>query len=105
MTQNVKLLNINTVGPVLAVVQSEAQDAITVLNPAQLATDAEGNIVVFDYLEGVSDADETVVFMKYNIVSMSTPAASLAEVYVKALESINDTSPKVFMPEEKKIII
>lgn len=105
MTQNVKLLNINTVGPVLAVVQSESQDAITVTNPAQLATDANGDIVVLDYLDGISNADDAVVFMKYNIVSMSTPSASLAEVYVNALESINDTSPKVFMPEEKKIIV
>lgn len=106
MSHNVKLLNINNVGTVLAVIQSESQDAITVKNAAQLATDEDGNIVVVDYLESISNPEEDVIFMKYNIISMSTPSKSLSDVYVQAIEQLNaPAAPKVFMPEEKKIIV
>lgn len=104
MTTNVKLLNINSIGPVLAVLQSETSDSIFVTNPAQLGTDEEGNVIIADYLESIADADEITIFMKYNVISVSTPAPSLASAYISAVDSITEKDAGLILPSTKIVV-
>ena len=101
MTTNVKLLNINSIGPVLAVLQSETSDSILVKNPAQLGTDESGNVIIADYLDTICDADEITIFMKYNVISVSTPASSLASAYIDAVESLSEKDAGLILPSTK----
>lgn len=101
---NVKLLNINGFGPVLAVMQAHNEEQIIVTNPAVLGTDpATGDLQINDYLGGISELDAEVIFMKYNIISISTPEEGLAQAYVAALTAEADTKPKIFVPDNKII--
>lgn len=105
MTMNVKLLNINGMGPVLAVMQAHNEEQVIVSNPAILGTDPEtGDLAINDYLGGISDLDKEVAFMKYNIISISTPEAGLAAAYVGALEAAIETKPEIFVPDNKIVV-
>ncbi len=102
MTQNVKLLNINSVGPVLAVLQTDSAEAVVVNYPCQLGTDENGEIILRDYLEFIS-TEKDVIFYKYNIVSVSDANPALAGAYIDALKQLEDDKPKVFVPDNKII--
>lgn len=102
MTQNVKLLNINSVGPVLAVLQQDSAEAIVVNYPCQLGTDEKGEIILRDYLEFIS-TEKDVIFYKYNIVSVSDANPALASAYVDALKQLEEDKPKLFVPDNKII--
>lgn len=105
MSKNVKLLNINGMGPVLAVMQAHNEDQIIVTSPAVLGTDPEtGDLAINDYLGGISDLDAEVVFMKFNIISISTPEAGLVAAYVGALEAAEEEKSKIFVPDNKIVI-
>ncbi|EMR6008326.1 hypothetical protein WJW27_005157 [Escherichia coli] len=102
MTMTVKLLNINNIGPVLAVLQTDSAEAVVVNYPAQLGTDENGEIILRDYLEFVS-MEKNVIFYKSNIISVSDANPALVDAYVDAIKAIEDT-PKVFVPENKIIV-
>lgn len=102
MTKNVKLLNINSVGPVLAVLQTDSAEAVVVDYPCQLGTDEQGEIILRDYLEFVS-TEKGVIFYKYNIVSVSDANPALVAAYVEALKAIEEDKPKLFVPDNKII--
>lgn len=103
MTANVKLLNINGMGPVLAVMQAHNEEQIIVTTPAVLGTDPEtGDLQINDYLGGITDLDAEVVFMKFQVISISTPEASLADAYVNALQAAEKS--KIFVPDNKIVI-
>ena len=102
MTMTVKLLNINSIGPVLAVLQNDAPEAVVVNYQAQLGTDEKGEIILRDYLEFVS-SEKGVIFYKSNIISISDANPALVDAYVEAIKAIEDT-PKVFVPENKIIL-
>jgi|AGFS01.1.fsa_nt_gi hypothetical protein len=105
MTTNVKLLNINGMGPVLAVMQAHNDEQIIVTNPAILGTDPETHdLAINDYLGGISDLDSEVVFMKYNIISISTPEAGLAQAYIAALEAAAEPKSQIFVPDNKIVV-
>ena len=105
MSKNVKLLNINGMGPVLAVMQAHNEEQIIVTSPAVLGTDPEtGDLAIKDYLGGISDLDAEVVFMKFNIISISTPEAGLAAAYVAALDAAEEEKSKIFVPDNKIVI-
>lgn len=105
MTANVKLLNINGMGPVLAVMQAHNDEQLIVTSPAVLGTDPEtGDLAINDYLGGISDLDKEVVFMKYNVISISTPEAGLAAAYIGALEAAEAEKSKIFVPDNKIVI-
>lgn len=102
---NVKLLNINGMGPVLAVMQAHNDEQIIVTNPAVLGSDpATGDIEIKDYLGGISDLDKEVIFMKYNIISISTPEIMLANAYVSALEAHAKPKSEIFIPDNKIVL-
>lgn len=102
MAQNVKLFNINSVGPVLAVLQTDSAEAVVVNYPCQLGTDENGEIILRDYLEFIS-TEKDVIFYKYNIVSVSDANPALAEAYIDALKQLEDNKPKLFVPDNKII--
>lgn len=105
MTMNVKLLNINGMGPVLAVMQAHNEEQIIVTNPAVLGTDPEtGDLAINDYLGGISDLDAEVIFMKYNVISISTPEAGLVAAYVGALEAAAEPKSEIFVPDNKIVL-
>ena len=105
MTMNVKLLNINGMGPVLAVMQAHNDEQLIVTNPAVLGTDPEtGDLAINDYLGGISDLDKEVIFMKYNVISISTPEAGLAAAYVDALKASAEPKSEIFVPDNKIVI-
>jgi len=105
MTMNVKLLNINGMGPVLAVMQAHNEEQIIVTNPAILGTDPKsGDIQINDYLGGITDLEQEVVFMKYNIISISTPEAGLASAYTAALDEMAKPKSEIFVPDNKIVI-
>ena len=92
-------------GPVLAVMQAHNEEQIIVTSPAVLGTDPEtGDIAIKDYLGGISDLDAEVVFMKFNIISISTPEAGLAAAYVSALAAAEEEKSKIFVPDNKIVI-
>ena len=101
----VKLLNIVNQGPVLAILQGETNDSLIVAEPAQLGTDKNGDIQIVSYLGGVSAEGTAVTFMKYNVISVSDPEATLGAAYIQAVEALTQKSVGVFMPPEKKIIL
>lgn len=100
MAALVRLINIANLGPVLAVIQGESPDRMVVTNPIQLGTDAEGEIILCDYLEFISQTDKPVEFFKSNIVSISEANPALVEVYVETIKSIEDekSAPKLIVP-------
>lgn len=100
MTKNVKLFHVNSVGPVLAVIQQETAEAIVVNDPLQLGTDEKGELIMMDYLDMITE-HKGVVFYKNNIISVSTPVQQLTQLYVDATKE-QDT-PKVFVPDNKII--
>lgn len=105
MTTNVKLLNINGMGPILAIMQAHSDDQIIVTNPAVLGTDPEtGDLEINDYLGGISNLDKEVVFMKFCVISISEPEAGLAAAYVGALQAQEDAKSKIFVPDNKIVI-
>lgn len=101
---NVKLLFLNGIGPIIATIQQDVSDAIVVRNPCQFGLDEENELTIRDYLEGISNPEEDVIFMKYNIISVTTPTDEIASAYVSALKALEDNSPKVFVPENKIIL-
>lgn len=101
---NVKLIFLNGIGPVIATIQSDVSDAIVVRNPCQFGLDETGEFAIRDYLEGISDPEQDVIFMKYNIVSVTVPVESIATAYVGAIEALKDNSPKLFVPDNKIIV-
>lgn len=101
---NVKLIFLNGIGPIIATIQSDVTDAIVVRNPCQFGLDEQNELTIRDYLEGISNPEEDVIFMKYNIVSVTTPVAEIAAAYVSALEALEDNSPKLFVPDQKIIL-
>lgn len=104
-TSLVKMIYVASIGPLIVTMQEETTDALVVKNPCQFGLDEGGNLVVRDYLEGISNPEKPVTFMKYNIVSVSEPESIISDVYVKALEELqNPNKPQIFMPPEKKII-
>lgn len=102
--KNVKLILINGIGPIIATIQSDTSDAIVVKNPCQFGIDEQGEFVIRDYLEGISNPEKDVIFMKYNIVSVTIPVDEIASAYVSAIESLNDNTPKLFVPDNKIIV-
>lgn len=104
---NVKLIFVSGIGPIIGTTQGETTDAIVLSNPCQFGLDETGELVIRDYLEGITDATKPVVFLKYNIVSINEPAAEISNAYVSAIEALlaESNAPTVFMPAEKKIII
>ncbi|QOI71132.1 hypothetical protein pEaSNUABM50_00191 [Erwinia phage pEa_SNUABM_50] len=101
---SVKLIFINGVGPLIGTVQSEATDAIVMRNPCQFGLDEDGNFIIRDYLEGITNPNEPVIFMKYAIVSMNVPEESIALAYVEAIDALEAQKSKVFVPDNKIII-
>lgn len=101
----VKLLYIANQGPVIAILQGETQDSLIVAQPAQLGTDENGDIQIVSYLGGIIADDSPVTFMKYNVISVCEPDATLGAEYIKAVEALTQSSVGVIMPPEKKIII
>lgn len=105
MTINVKLLNINGMGPVLAVMKAHNEEQIIVTSPAILGSDPEtGDLAINDYLGVISDLDAEVIFMKYNIISISTPEKGLAAAYVDALTAASEPKTEIFVPDQKIIL-
>ena len=106
MSSNVKLIFINGIGPIIGTIQDDVTDAIVVRNPCQFGLDEEGQMIIRDYLEGIIDPEENTIFMKYNIVSVNDPAASIAAAYISAIESLEaeKTAPKLIVPDNKIII-
>lgn len=105
MNTNVKLLNINGMGPVLAVMQGHNEEQLMVTNPAVLGTDPDtGDLAINDYLGGISDLDKEVVFMKFCVISISTPEEGLANAYVAALKAAEEAKSKIFVPDNKIVI-
>lgn len=100
---NVKLLFINGIGPIIATIQNDVTDAIVVRNPCQFGLDEQNELAIRDYLEGISNPEKDVIFMKYNIVSVTTPVSEIANAYISALEALQDNSPKLIVPENKII--
>ncbi len=101
---NVKLIYVAGVGPIIATIQNDTNDAVVVSNPCQFGLDEEGQMVIRDYLEGIVEPDQTVIFFKYNIVSVSTPSADIAAVYVGAIEELKASKPGIFVPDNKIIV-
>lgn len=101
----VKLLNITGSNPVLAILQGETNDSLICMHPAQLGTDAEGNIQIVSYMGGLIEDDTPVTFMKYNVVSVASPEAGLGASYIEAVEALTEKAVGVIMPPEKKIIL
>lgn len=101
---NVKLFFLNGIGPIIATIQSDVTDAIVVRNPCQFGLDETGELTIRDYLEGISNPEKDVIFMKYNIVSVTTPVDDITAAYVSALEALVDNTPKVFVPDNKIIL-
>lgn len=104
MSSNVKLIYVNNVGPLLGVIQEDVTDAIVVKNPCQFGLDESGEFVIRDYLEGISNPTENVIFMKYGVVSVSVPDASIAKAYVEAIEALEQDKPAIFVPSNKIIV-
>ncbi|EON7637256.1 hypothetical protein FOI42_RS04120 [Escherichia coli] len=102
MTITVKLLNINNVGPVLAVLQTDAPEAVVVNYPAQLGTDEKGEIILRDYLEFIS-SEKGVIFFKSNIISISDANPALVDAYVEAIKTLED-KPALIVPDNKIIL-
>ena len=102
MTMTVKLLNINSVGPVLAILQNDAPEAVVVNYPAQLGTDEQGEIFLRDYLEFIS-SEKGVIFYKSNIISISDANPALVEAYVEAIKAIEE-KPALIVPDNKIIL-
>lgn len=105
MSNSVRLLNIAGMGPIIAVIQSEAIDRFMVTNPIQLGTDSSGEIVLCDYLELISVAEKPVEFFKSNIISISEANPALVSAYVETLEAIEkeNAAPKLIVPSQKII--
>ena len=103
---NVKLIFINGIGPIIGTIQDDVTDAIVVRNPCQFGLDENGQMVIRDYLEGITNPDENAIFMKYNIVSVTVPVAEIADAYVSAIEAIEaqKNGPKIIVPEQKIIV-
>ena len=102
MTMTVKLLNINSVSPVLAILQNDAPEAVVVNYPAQLGTDEQGEIILRDYLEFIS-SEKGVIFYKSNIISISDANPALVEAYVEAIKAIEE-KPALIVPDNKIIL-
>lgn len=100
----VKLINVAGHGPMLAIIQADAPEAIVVTSPCQLGLDEEGGLVIRDYLEGVSDFEKQVIFMKSNIVSVSDPVQSLADAYLEAIANLETDEPQIIVPSQKIIL-
>lgn len=101
----VKLINVASIGPVLAVLQMDSADAISVSNPCQLGSDENGDLIIRDYLDGISDNSEHTVFMKSNIISVSEPVKSLADVYLEAIaEFESETTSQILVPSQKIVL-
>lgn len=96
----VKVYMINGVGPIIGTAQMDTMDHLVLSNVAQFATDENGDVTIIGYLEALA-TDDNVCFMKYNIVSISTPNDVILGAYLGAFE---DETPKVFVPENKIII-
>lgn len=103
---NVKLIFVNGIGPLIATIQEDVQDAIVVRNPCQFGLDEQGELTIRDYLEGITNPEENAIFMKYNIVSVTVPAAEILEVYVSAIEAIEaaKNEPQIIVPSQKIIV-
>ena len=106
MASNVKLIFVNGIGPIIGTIQNEVSDAIVLSNPCQFGYDETGEMIIRDYLEGITNPEEDAIFMKSNIVSVTVPAADIAAAYVSAIESLEDGSndPKLILPDNKIII-
>lgn len=106
MSSNVKLIFINGIGPIIGTIQNDTTDAIVVKNPCQFGLDEENQMIIRDYLEGIIEPEETTIFMKYNIVSVNEPAASITAAYISAIEALESdkSSPKLIVPNNKIII-
>ena len=104
MSSNVKLIYVVGVGPVIGTLQNETGDAIVMKDPVQFGTDENGDFVIRDYLEAVSNPEEPTTFMKYNIVSVSTPAEHITKTYVDTLKALEEQKPQIFVPEKKIIV-
>ncbi|SOK59002.1 hypothetical protein [Yersinia phage fHe-Yen9-03] len=106
MSSNVKLIFINGIGPLIGTIQDDVSDAIVVRNPCQFGLDDNGEFVIRDYLEGITNPNENVIFMKYNIVSVNVPDASIAAAYVEAIEALEASEEKsrLIVPDNKIII-
>lgn len=100
---NVKLIFINDIGPLIGTVQSETTDAIVMKNPCQFGLDEDGNFIIRDYLEGITNPSESVIFMKYSVISINVPEESISLAYVEAIEAIESPKSKIFVPEKKII--
>ncbi|EBS4516793.1 hypothetical protein DQT32_05195 [Salmonella enterica subsp. enterica serovar Braenderup] len=103
---NVKLIFVNGIGPLIATIQEDVQDAIVVRNPCQFGLDEQGELTIRDYLEGITNPEENAIFMKYNIVSVTVPADEILEVYVSAIEAIEaaKNEPQIIVPSQKIIV-
>lgn len=102
MTKNVKLFHVNSVGPVLAIIQQETAEAVVVNDPLQLGTDENGELMMMDYLDMITE-HKSVVFYKNNIISVSTPVPQLAKLYIEAVKGEDDSAPKLIVPDNKII--
>lgn len=100
--QIVKIIFVNGVGPLIGTIQDDVADAIIVKNPCQFGLDEQDELVIRDYLEGITNPEQNVVFMKYNIVSVSIPADGIRDAYISAIEELNKT--KIIVPDQKIII-
>jgi hypothetical protein len=107
VSSNVKIIFINGIGPLIGTIQDDANDAIVVRNPCQFGLDEQGEMIIRDYLEGLTDAEENTIFFKYNIVSVSVPSEEIAGAYVSAIESIEaskESESQIFVPSNKIIV-
>jgi len=107
VASNVKIIFINGIGPLITTIQSDTSDATVVSNPCQFGLDENGEMIIRDYLEGITNADEHTIFFKYNIVSVSVPSDQIAEAYVSAIEALEaskTTESQIFVPSNKIIV-
>lgn len=107
VSSNVKIIFINGVGPLIGTIQDDANDAIVVRNPCQFGLDEQGEMIIRDYLEGITDAEENTIFFKYSIVSVSAPSEQIAGAYVSAIEAFEEsktTESQIFVPSNKIIV-
>lgn len=98
--KNVKIYMINGVGPIIGTEQGESMDHMLLSNVAQFATDENGDVTIIGYLEALT-TPAPVVFMKYNVVSVSRPNDVILNAYLGVFE---EEQPSIIVPDKKIIV-